>query len=247
MSEQNKPTLWQKLKDNRINRSAVITVLILMVAVAIIVSVTVANNRTKKDQLPDETQAPKETTQEEKPSETKKPVTQAPTETEKPTGNGATNVQDKLPSFILPVSGALSQKHDVEVQSYSPTMNDYRTHAGVDIVTETGAPVYAAADGKITKIWEDTLMGYCMAVAHSGDCYTIYKNLSATLPEGIKEGVTVRSGQLIASVGESAMVEIAEEPHLHFEMTVGDLLVDPLKYYDEKTLEALSIDASFGE
>ena len=126
-------------------------------------------------------------------------------------------------------------------------MKDYRVHLGVDIVTEASAPVYAAADGKISKIWEDTLMGYCIAVKHGGDCYTIYKNLAETLPEGISEGAAVRSGQLIGTVGESAMIEVAEEPHLHFEMTVADLSVDPLEYFDEQSLKALNIDASHGE
>ena len=90
-------------------------------------------------------------------------------------------------------------------------------------------------------------MGYCMAIEHSGDCFTIYKNLSETLPEGIAEGTKVRAGQLVASVGESAMVEIADEPHLHFEMTVADLAVDPLEYFDENALASLDIDASFEE
>ena len=57
----------------------------------------------------------------------------------------------------------------------------------------------------------------------------------------------MRAGQLIASVGDSAMIEVADEPHLHFEMTVSDLAVDPLKYFDQKALESLGIDASFGE
>jgi murein DD-endopeptidase MepM/ murein hydrolase activator NlpD len=119
-------------------------------------------------------------------------------------------------------------------------MGDYRVHLGVDIVTEENAPVYAAADGKIEKIWEDVKMGYCMAVNHSGDCVTVYKNLGATLPEGITEGVSVRSGQLIATVGNSAMVEIAEEPHLHFEMKVGGMDVDPIEYFSKSALEALA-------
>ena len=156
-------------------------------------------------------------------------------------------MEDKLPSFILPVNGILSKKHDATVQVYSNTMKDYRVHLGVDIVTESDAPVYSAADGKVSKIWEDPMMGYCVAIKHSGDCYTIYKNLSEILPEGISEGTSVRAGQLIGSVGESAMIEVAEEPHLHFEMTVADLSVDPLEYFDEKSLESLKIDASHGE
>ena len=136
----------------------------------------------------------------------------------------------------------LSSTHDPDVQVFSPTMNDYRVHLGVDLVTKESAPVYSAADGTVSKIWVDPLMGYCIAVSHSGDCVTVYKNLADTLPEGIAEGVTVRSGQLIATVGNSAMVEVASEPHLHFEMTVGDLAVDPLEYFDEAALESIKTD-----
>ena len=176
----------------------------------------------------------------EKPTEnpTEKPT--EPEATEKPTGSvgGSVSTGNKIPSFILPVSGKLTNKHDPTLQVFSPTMQDYRVHIGVDLATKENAPVYAAADGKISKIWVDTLMGYCIAIKHSGDCVTVYKNLAETLPEGIAEGVSVRSGQLIATVGESAMVEIADEPHLHFEMTVGDLAVDPLEYFDESALES---------
>lgn len=249
MSEQNKPTLWQRLKSTRANRAAVITLIVLIAALVVTVAITVANNRAKMDDLPTNTDPPisdpvPETPKEPDPT----PTPEQPAEPEKPSTNtGSTNVGNKLPSFILPVNGALSKKHDPELQVYSTTMNDLRVHVGVDIVTEASAPVYAAADGKISRIWEDTRMGHCIAIEHAGNSFTIYKNLSETLPDGIKEGVSVRSGQLIASVGESAMVEIAEEPHLHFEMTVGDLLVDPLEYFDEKALESLSLDASYGE
>ena len=237
---------------SRVNKATVITFISLVLAVGVIVVAAVASNRAKKkDELPD-TLIPNTQT----PGDTQKPD-QTPTEvpdsaitdnkTETGTQNNDQQTSNKLPTFILPVSGSLSSKHDPTLQVFSPTMNDYRVHLGIDITTDEAAPVYAAADGKISKIWSDTLMGYCIAIEHSGDCFTIYKNLSEELPEGITVGAKVRSGQLIASVGESAMVEVADEPHLHFEMTVGDLAVDPLEYFDKKALEALSIDASFGE
>ena len=249
MSEQNKneKSMWQKFKEGKSNRAAVVTVLLLIVAVTVIISVTVATNRSKKDADTPDTKKPVETSEPITAPDTQKPVdTQKPAETQKPVvSNPSTGVEDKLPSFILPVSGVLSQKHDPDMQVHSTTMNDLRVHLGIDIVTESGAAVYAAADGTVSKIWEDTLMGNCIMIKHSGDCYTIYKNLSETLPEGISEGASVRSGQLIASVGDSAMVEIGEEPHLHFEMTVADLMVDPLEYFDDNALESLKIDASF--
>ena len=137
--------------------------------------------------------------------------------------------------FVLPVNGVVTKKHDPDLQVFSETMQDYRVHLGIDIETRENAPVYAAADGKVSKIWEDPLMGRCIAIEHAGNYVTIYKNLNTELPEGIAEGASVRSGQLIATVGESAMVEVAEAPHLHFEMTHEDLMVDPLYYINIPT------------
>jgi murein DD-endopeptidase MepM/ murein hydrolase activator NlpD len=233
----NKQSLWQKLKSKRINRSYLFTVLALVVALVVIIAAAIASNRSKEPtKLPDDS-GNKIT---EKPTEqpTEKPT--EPEATEKPTGSvgGSVSTGNKIPTFILPVSGKITNKHDPTLQVFSPTMQDYRVHIGVDLATKENAPVYAAADGKISKIWVDTLMGYCIAIKHSGDCVTVYKNLAETLPEGIAEGASVRSGQLIATVGESAMVEIADEPHLHFEMTVGELAVDPLEYFDESALES---------
>ncbi|MBE6536245.1 MAG: M23 family metallopeptidase [Ruminococcaceae bacterium] len=250
MSEEfnNQPSLLERLKNLKINRTAVVSACVLVAAVVIVCAVAIANNRTKDKTQPDDTRPPVTTEDTKKPqggeNTDKAPETEKPTVDNTPTPS--TPVDDSLPSFVLPVSGSLMKKHDAANQVYSNTMNDYRVHLGVDILTDESASVYAAADGKIERIWEDVQMGHCIAIKHGGDCYTIYKNLSETLPEGIAEGVSVRSGQLIASVGESAMIEIAEEPHLHFEMTVNDLAVDPLEYFDEDSIKTLGIDASYG-
>ena len=243
-----KPSFIEKLKGAKIDRSVIISTCLLLIAVIVITTVAIVSNREKQNDttIPDTNKPITDLTPD-------KPQDNNPTD-EKPEENTPTvkpddskPVEDKLPTFSLPVSGVASKKHDPTLQVFSNTMQDYRVHLGVDIVTEESAPVYAAADGKVEKIWEDTLMGYCIAIKHGGDCYTIYKNLAKELPDGIAEGVSVRAGQLIASVGESAMIEIADEPHLHFEMTVSDLSVDPLKYFDEQALSSLGIDASYGE
>ena len=243
-----KPSLLERLKNSKVDRSVIISSALLLVAVITITTVAIIGNRAKQDDttpLPDTGKKP---ITDVVPEDNTKPSDETPKE-ETPTAkpDESKPVEDKLPTFSLPVSGAVLKKHDPTLQVFSNTMNDYRVHLGVDIVTEAAAPVYAAADGKVEKIWEDTMMGYCIAIKHGGASYTIYKNLAKELPDGIAEGVTVRAGQLIASVGESAMIEVADEPHLHFEMTVSDLSVDPLKYFDEQALSSLGIDASYGE
>ena len=238
----NKESFGKKTTDENTRRSYILTAVALCLALIIITVTAVIANRSKDNELPEVKDTEKSTL---KPDTTEKDTTtEKPTETQKqtqkPSGGGSSNVSSGLPSFALPVSGTLTNKHDPELQVFSPTMQDYRVHLGIDIETAENAPVYAAADGTVSKIWIDTLMGYCVAVKHSGNCVTVYKNLSATLPDGIVEGASVRSGQLIATVGNSAMVEVADEPHLHFEMTVSDLAVNPLEYFDEDALKAIT-------
>ena len=217
---------YKNLKENR---AVVVTAVTLLVALAVIVSVTAVANRTKP---PVETQDTGTVTEAPKPG----------VETEKP---DSTDVSSKLPAFALPVSGTLSKKHDATTQVFSNTMQDYRVHLGVDIATEQNAAVTAAADGTVSQIWEDAMMGYCIAVIHGGDACTVYKNLAEALPDGIEEGAEVKTGQTIGYVGESAMIEIAEEPHLHFEMTVGGIAVDPLEYFEEAAVATLAGDTAY--
>lgn len=213
------------------NKAVYITAISILLAMIMIVAAVVATNRNKQTTPDVTTPRPSITT-----TTTKKPAL-----TDDPTSD----VGSKLPSFSLPVSGKLSNVHDSELQVFSPTMNDYRVHLGIDILTAEETPVYAVADGTVMQIWEDVRMGQCIAVKHTGDAISIYKNVSAEFPNGIIEGATVRAGQQIATVGSTAMVEIADEPHLHFEMTVGGLSVDPLEYFSNGDVETLSKDTAF--
>ena len=82
------------------------------------------------------------------------------------------------------------------------------------------------------------MMGTCVSIDHGNDVVTIYKNLDEALPETIAAGKTVKAGDAIGVVGESALEELAEEPHLHFEMMVSGEPVDPLSYLAEESVSA---------
>ena len=241
-----KNNLFVKLKEDKGARAIALTVTVmLLVLTAIIITTVVANRAVQNaDPLPDDSQQvgvkdPNEDqSSDQKPDETPDDNTQKPNEDQA----GA----DVLPErFLLPVSGVMQQKHDSALQVFSPTMGDYRVHLGIDIGTVEGASVSAMADGTIAQVWEDVLMGQCVAVKHGGDCYTVYKNLSAELPEGTVVGAVVKAGDVIGTVGESAMVEVAEEPHLHLEMTVGGLQVNPLDYLDDEAKATLNEDVNY--
>jgi len=136
------------------------------------------------------------------------------------------------PTFTAPVDGVVSKTHDDELLVYSVTMNDYRVHLGVDVAAQPGAPVYACADGTVEKVIEEPFMGYTVVIDHGHGYKSSCKNLSDIIPEGIVEGASVKSGDLIGSVGDSALAEIADQPHLHFEMTKDSKYLNPLDFVE---------------
>ncbi len=148
------------------------------------------------------------------------------------TSRGDTQVDGPAISFFAPVSGKISKGHSLETLSYSLTMNDYRTHSGVDIPAEKGSAVVACLDGKITGVYKDPLMGNVIELTHEGGYKSVYMNLADEMPEAIVEGGTVRAGQTIGAVGESAICELADEPHLHFELYREGQQIDPAEMID---------------
>ena len=233
----------KKLKRIKAEQIVSIVAVLIVLTLAVVLTVTAVNNRAKKNELPD--LGDKQNSDQKTPVEDtskgndKKPDTSSD-KTAEPT------VKDETPPTLsLPVAGNLSQGHSVEVQVFSKTLNEYRTHLGIDISTAENAEVRAAADGSVAKVWEDPLMGYCVALTHAGECVSVYKNLAMTLAKGIEEGATVKAGQLIGNVGDSAMTELAEEPHLHMEVTVKGLQVDPMDYFSRSVAETLMGDETY--
>lgn len=241
----NETEFSRKMKKLAGNRAVIVTAVTLLVVAGVIIAATVSANRAKKP-LPDDPAV----------SGTSEPTgTQsAPSGVEDvtlPTYNGGetqpvgADPEEPEGIFTLPVSGQLYKGHDATIQVYSNTMGDYRVHLGVDIATAPEAPVYAAADGKVEKIWEDSMMGTCVAVTHKDETVSIYKNLAKELAEGIAAGATVKQGQQLGTVGDTAVVEMADEPHLHFEVTAKGISVDPLDYFSKKDVNALSEDTAY--
>lgn len=239
-----------KIKEIFGNRAVIISLVTLLLAVGLIVAVTVAANRSRKPAgLDGATSTEKATATDDGKQVMNGDETQVNYNSNETTdGQVGNNTPEEPLTMQLPVSGKLMKGHDATLQVYSNTMGDYRVHLGLDISTPENGAVCAAADGKVSKVWTDPLMGQCVAVDHGNELLTVYKNLSAELSDGIAEGKTVKAGQQLGNVGDSAMLEMAEEPHLHFEVTVKGIQVDPLEYFkpdDVTTLKAAGADQAF--
>lgn len=140
-----------------------------------------------------------------------------------------TMTNDTLPTtWVRPLVGKTDREYSVETLSYDLTMKDWRTHDGVDILAEAGALVRAAADGTVESVENDDLYGTTVTIRHGGGIKTVYSNLAET--PTVSEGDTVRAGDVIGSVGDTALCEIGQPTHLHLAMSKDGESVDPMSY-----------------
>jgi murein DD-endopeptidase MepM/ murein hydrolase activator NlpD len=97
-------------------------------------------------------------------------------------------------------------------------------HAGIDIAAAYGTPVRAAADGDVVNAGFGTGYGREVTIKHGHDLTTVYGHLSAM---SVVAGDHVTRGQVIGYVGQSGR---STGPHLHYEVRVHMVPVNPHKY-----------------
>ena len=217
----------QNEKQARLLYLAVVGVLVIS---ALIIGLVAALGKSK-------TQTPSDPPADEEPAPT-------PTPDDGKTDGDVT--EEPVDTYLAPASGAVTKTHDDTLPVYSTTMNDFRVHEGIDIATASGAEVFATARGTVSLVWSDPLMGECLSIDHGNGVVSIYKNLSPTLAAGITKDAKVIAGQKLGTVGDTALIESAEEPHLHFEMTYNGESVDPLSYISEESREvSMSGDTAY--
>lgn len=133
--------------------------------------------------------------------------------------------------WLWPVSGELERNYTIDALAYDVTMADWRTHDGIDIAVEAGAVVRSAADGIVESVEQDDLYGTTVTIAHNGGIKTVYSNLEGT--PTVQAGDEVKAGDVIGSVGDTAICEIGEPSHLHFSMSRNGESLNPSDYLPE--------------
>ena len=128
-------------------------------------------------------------------------------------------------SFERPVEGEIVREFAKDSLIYSETLQEWTTHTGVDIKADKTTVVKSAEAGTIKSIKNDPRYGLTIVIEHDDQYQTIYSNLLTS--EFVVEGEKVEKGQAIGTVGNTAVFEIADEPHLHFEIWKDSLPVDP--------------------
>ena len=205
----------------RIIYAAVVAILCLT---AIIIGIVAAANRVKEN--PDDTP----------------PADNLPGDIGNEDGGSGDETPDEAPkpkplAFVSPIVGTIVKDHDMTTPVFSHTLGEWRVHAGIDISAEEGASVYASEAGTVSAIYKDPKLGYTVELTHDGGIVTRYSNLAAS-GEDFKVGDTVMSGEVIGTIGDSSTSELADEPHLHFELLLNGKKMHPLDYITKESQKA---------
>ncbi len=161
-----------------------------------------------------------------------------PVGTDQPAANvGATQPSESTSTpepttlrLTRPVTGASIKAFSAEKLAYNETTKDWRTHEGLDLAAQRGEPVFAAADGTVFSIYEDEQLGMTVVLHHAQGYSTHYSNLSEDI--SLQVGQTVKAGELLGSVGQSACIETAAESHLHFALYQNNSPLDPEEFWE---------------
>lgn len=126
------------------------------------------------------------------------------------------------PTYIRPLTGGrITSKFGYRQR---PTAGASTNHKGVDIATPTGTTIKASSGGTVTHAGWASGYGYLVTIKHPDGTETRYGHLSKVL---VSVGQSVKQGQTIAKSGNTG---VSTGPHLHFEMRINGVPVDPFKY-----------------
>ena len=123
---------------------------------------------------------------------------------------------------IMPAAGWLSSRFSRS--RYHPIHHRSLPHPGVDISAPLGTPILASAKGTVTHAGWKSGLGYTVEIDHGYGYTTRYGHASKVL---VKRGQRVIRGEVIANVGSTG---ISTSSHLHYEVHVGGVAVNPLNY-----------------
>jgi murein DD-endopeptidase MepM/ murein hydrolase activator NlpD len=140
---------------------------------------------------------------------------------------------------ILPARGWLTSGFGYRISPFTGTI---QMHEGIDIANAVGSPIAAPADGLVVKVGREYGYGKVLTIKHGYGIDTRYGHLHKI---HVKIGQKVKRGTLIGEIGSTGR---STGPHLHYEVRINNVPVDPRKYilfgYPESTRVAQSISLS---
>jgi murein DD-endopeptidase MepM/ murein hydrolase activator NlpD len=122
---------------------------------------------------------------------------------------------------VLPTEGWITSYFG---QRISPYLGKLKMHEGLDVGAPPGTPISSPADGIVTFSGEKAGFGKFVQVDHGYGIETIYAHNQSL---NVRSGQKVKRGALLAAVGNTGH---STGPHLHYEVRVNGIAVDPLYF-----------------
>jgi murein DD-endopeptidase MepM/ murein hydrolase activator NlpD len=122
---------------------------------------------------------------------------------------------------MLPARGRITSRYGTR---FHPFEKRHMMHEGIDIANEPWTPVFAPADGMVSKVGSGGYFGNVVKLKHGGGYATVYAHLSQA---AVVEKQVVRRGELVGYIGSSGR---STGPHLHYEVHRFNRHTDPAKY-----------------
>lgn len=142
------------------------------------------------------------------------------------TGEGSRGNPGVVPGyFIWPAEGPITSPFGVRIH---PITGKGTMHNGVDIGAGYGAPIHAAASGRVLRAGPYGGYGLATIIDHGNGLATLYGHQSRQV---VSPGDQVTQGQVIGYVGSTGF---STGPHLHFEVRVNGDPRDPLLWFPDK-------------
>jgi murein DD-endopeptidase MepM/ murein hydrolase activator NlpD len=132
---------------------------------------------------------------------------------------GLSGIPNTLPASMEFISSGFGYRSD-------PFTGEGAFHAGLDFKGPIGAPIYAAAKGKVSFVGQRQGYGNCIEIDHGNGLMTRYAHMSAFHSQ---VGQPVKAGDLIGAIGSSGR---STGPHLHFEVRINDRPVNPRPFLE---------------
>ena len=207
----------------------------LLVVIAVCIT-AIAVGTAKKEKPPASSSSSSSSTS--RTSQSTSQTTQSTSQTEEKPN---TSVVEEKVTFVSPMTaGNVIKEWAADIPVFSVTMEDYRLHLGIDVAASAGSPVYAVADGTVESVEFHPMMGQTVVIVHKDGYRSVYQNMQTAVPSEITAGVEVKAGAQIGSVGDTALIEISEEPHLHFELYKDGNCENPLSHFTVTPISASS-------
>jgi len=130
-------------------------------------------------------------------------------------------------SFLRqPRAATLSLFADHRTYFYQDQEIDQATHLGLDLASNEQAPIPAANHGRVAFAGDLGIYGNCVILDHGAGLQSLYAHLSSI---AVKEGDTVNRDQ---SIGQTGATGMAGGDHLHYEVLVSGVSVNPIEWWD---------------